>query len=96
MEVEPCSIAPLISQVVNQLQEQIQDKQLQLDRAAKHFHNGMRAFYFMVPLVLWFFGPLLLVGATMLMIVVVYLIDKTPVMDYNYISSLPASHCKLR
>ncbi len=31
MEVEPCAIAPLISQVVNQLQEQIQDKQLQLD-----------------------------------------------------------------
>jgi len=31
MEVEPCAIAPLISQVVNQLEEQIQNKQLQLD-----------------------------------------------------------------
>lgn len=68
---------------------------IQLDRAAKHFHNGMRAFYFMVPLVFWFFGPLLLVGATVLMIVVVYFIDKTPSMDYDYISSFPHKHCKL-
>jgi PAS domain S-box-containing protein len=31
MEMEPCAIAPIISQVVNQLEEQIQDKQLQVD-----------------------------------------------------------------
>jgi len=30
MELEPCAVAPLISQVVNQLEEQVQDKQLQL------------------------------------------------------------------
>ena len=68
---------------------------IQLDRAAKHFHNGMRAYYFVVPLVFWFFGPLLLVAATVLMIVVVYFIDKTPAMDYDYMSSFPRKHCKL-
>jgi PAS domain S-box-containing protein len=31
MELEPCAVAPLISQVVNQLEEQVQDKQLQLE-----------------------------------------------------------------
>jgi PAS domain S-box-containing protein len=30
MELEPCAIAPLINQVVSQLEEQVQDKQLQL------------------------------------------------------------------
>jgi PAS domain S-box-containing protein len=31
MELEPCAVAPLISQVVSQLEEQVQDKQLQLE-----------------------------------------------------------------
>jgi PAS domain S-box-containing protein len=31
MELEPCTVAPLISQVVGQLEEQVQDKQLQLE-----------------------------------------------------------------
>jgi PAS domain S-box-containing protein len=31
MELEPCAVAPLISQVVNQLEEQVQEKQLQLN-----------------------------------------------------------------
>ena len=31
MELEPCAIAPLISQVVSQLEELVQDKQLQLE-----------------------------------------------------------------
>ena len=31
MELEPCAIAPLISQAVNQLEEQLQDKQLKLE-----------------------------------------------------------------
>lgn len=31
MELEPCAVAPLISQVVNQFEEQVQDKQLQLE-----------------------------------------------------------------
>ncbi len=68
---------------------------IQLDRAARHFHNGMRAFYFMVPLVFWFFGPLLLVAATMVMIAVIYGIDKTPAMDYDYISTFSHKRCKL-
>ena len=31
MEAEPCAVAPLINQVVNQFEEQIQSKQLELD-----------------------------------------------------------------
>lgn len=50
---------------------------MQLNRAASHFHIGMRAYYFMVPLVLWIFGPLFLLGSTVLMIIVVFYMDKT-------------------
>ena len=45
---------------------------MQLNRAASHFHVGMRAFYYVVPLVFWLFGPLFLLGSTVLMILVVY------------------------
>lgn len=31
MELEPCAVAPLVTQVISQLQEQIQEKQLQLE-----------------------------------------------------------------
>lgn len=51
---------------------------LELNRAAGHFHLGMRAYYYMIPLVFWIFGPLLLLGGTLAIIVVVFLLDKTP------------------
>lgn len=54
---------------------------IQLNRAASHFHFGMRAFYFLVPLVLWIFGPLLLLGGTAVMIGVVYYLDRAPEMQ---------------
>ncbi|WP_428567821.1 MAG: DUF599 domain-containing protein [Solidesulfovibrio sp. DCME] len=53
---------------------------MQLNRAASHFHFGMRAYYFLVPLVLWIFGPLLLLAGTVVMIGVVYSLDRAPEM----------------
>lgn len=67
---------------------------MQLNRAASHFHLGMRAFYFMVPLVFWIFGPLFLVGSTALMILVVFFLDKTKKMHSDYISAYHRS-CKI-
>lgn len=49
-----------------------------LNSAAHQFHTGMRAFYFMVPLVFWVFGSVFLVLGTVAMIVVVHILDKTP------------------
>jgi uncharacterized membrane protein len=68
---------------------------MQLNRAANQFHNGMRAFYFMVPLTLWLFGPLLLIAATILMIAVVFMFDKTPSMHYDYISQEDKKGCRI-
>ena len=49
-----------------------------LNSAAHQFHTGMRAFYFMVPLVFWVFGSVLLILSTAAMIAVVHILDKTP------------------
>lgn len=49
-----------------------------LNSAAHQFHTGMRAFYFMVPLVLWVFGAVFLLLGTAAMIAVVHVLDKTP------------------
>ena len=68
---------------------------IQLNRAASHFHHGMLAYYYMVPLVFWFFGPLFLVGSTVVMIAVVYFIDRSPRMNYDYLSRDERS-CLLR
>jgi uncharacterized membrane protein len=69
---------------------------MQLNRAASHFHMGIRAYYYMVPLVFWLFGPLFMLLATALMIGVIFFIDKTPKMDYDNLCSFgDKGACKL-
>ncbi len=50
----------------------------QLNRAGHYYSLGMRGFYCMVPLVLWLFGPVFLLGGTVAMVVVLYRMDRTP------------------
>jgi uncharacterized membrane protein len=50
----------------------------QLNRAGHHYSMGMRGFYSMVPLVFWIFGPLFLLGATVVMLTILYHLDRTP------------------
>lgn len=49
-----------------------------LEQAARQFHLGMRAFYFMVPLVLWLFGPLFMALGTLGMLLALYRLDRMP------------------
>ncbi|GAB7080935.1 DUF599 domain-containing protein [Megalodesulfovibrio paquesii] len=51
---------------------------LELNRAARHFHNGLRAYYFMMPLLFWLWGSAMLLVATVGMLVVMYWLDRTP------------------
>jgi uncharacterized membrane protein len=67
---------------------------IQLNRAAAYFHTGMRAYYFMVPLVFWLFGAGFLLAGTVLMIVVVHLIDRTPRLHYQYLSTREQGGCR--
>jgi uncharacterized membrane protein len=49
-----------------------------LNRAGAYYSIGMRAFYFIIPLVFWLFGPHFMLAATVGLIVVLYRIDRAP------------------
>lgn len=49
-----------------------------LNRAGRFYSVGMRAYYFLVPLVFWLFGPHFMLAATIALIVVLYKIDRAP------------------
>lgn len=49
-----------------------------LNRAGKYYSIGMRAFYFIVPVVFWLFGPHFMLAATVGLIAVLYHVDRAP------------------
>jgi len=51
---------------------------LHLNRAGKFYSIGMRAYYFSVPMVFWLFGPHFMVASTILLIFVLYFLDRAP------------------
>jgi uncharacterized membrane protein len=53
----------------------------QLNRAGTYYRIGMRGYYFTVPLLFWLFGPVLLVGATALLVYFLYHLDRAPRRD---------------
>jgi uncharacterized membrane protein len=50
----------------------------ELNRAGKCYGIGMRSYYLMVPLVMWLFGPHLMVVATAVVLYVLYRTDRMP------------------
>lgn len=50
----------------------------QLNRACYLYSMGMRGFYAMVPLVFWIFGPLFLLFSTVIVIMILFHLDRTP------------------
>lgn len=49
-----------------------------MNRAGAYYTLGMRAYYYAVPLVFWLFSPLLMLGATVILIGVLYVNDHIP------------------
>ena len=60
---------------------QIRHAVAQLNRAGVFYRIGMRAYYFTAPLLFWLFGPLFLIGATVLLIFFLYHLDRAPQSD---------------
>jgi uncharacterized membrane protein len=57
-----------------------------LNRAGHFYSLGMRAYYFLVPLVFWLFGPHFMLIATLGLLATLYRIDRSPkiqTMDFN-------------
>jgi uncharacterized membrane protein len=58
---------------------------MHLNRAGKFYSIGMRAYYFIVPLVFWLFGPHFMFVATIGLLIVLYRIDRAPkIMSMDY------------
>jgi uncharacterized membrane protein len=51
---------------------------IHLNRAGRYYSIGMRAYYFAVPLVFWLFGPQFMALATVVLIAVLYHVDRAP------------------
>lgn len=58
---------------------------IHLNRAGSFYSTGMRAYYFVVPLAFWLFGPQFMLVATAGLIVVLYKIDRAPkILEQDY------------
>jgi uncharacterized membrane protein len=56
-----------------------------LNRAGRFYSIGMRAYYTVVPLVFWLFGPHLMLISTVVLIVVLHRLDRAPKLpDVDY------------
>ncbi len=51
---------------------------IHLNRAGKFYSIGMRAYYFVVPLVFWLFGPHFMLISSLVLVLVLYRLDRTP------------------
>lgn len=49
-----------------------------LNRAGSYYSMGMRAYYFTVPLVFWLFGPHFMLASTVILLPVLYTLDRAP------------------
>ena len=49
-----------------------------LNRAARYYSSGMRAYYFTVPLLFWLFDPLLMIISAIVLVFVLYQLDRAP------------------
>jgi len=56
----------------------------QLNRAGDHYRMGMRGFYGMLPLVFWIFGPFFLLMATVIVVIILYHLDRTYTVEHNF------------
>jgi uncharacterized membrane protein len=57
-----------------------------LNRAGHFYSMGMRAYYFLVPMVFWLFGPYFMLVSTIVLLLALYRIDRAPkimVLEYN-------------
>ena len=67
----------------------------QLNRAGDHYRLGMRGFYSMVPLVFWIFSPLFLLIASVIVITILYHLDRTYAVEKNFHLERSRMYCSL-
>ncbi|WP_207261429.1 DUF599 domain-containing protein [Desulfovibrio sp. Huiquan2017] len=68
---------------------------MELNKAGSYFHMGMRAYYFLVPLIFWLFSPLFMLVATITLVALMSRIEKTPPLDCEYLGGLFKNSCPM-
>lgn len=66
---------------------------IQLNKAGSYFHIGMRAYYFLVPLLFWLFSPVFMVLATITIIILISHLEKTPRLGCEYLDNMFEKSC---
>ena len=64
---------------------------IHLNRAGKFYSIGMRAYYFVVPLVFWLFGPHFMLLSTIILVVILYHLDRAPKLSTDSFSPIDIS-----
>ncbi|CAK0763466.1 conserved membrane hypothetical protein [Gammaproteobacteria bacterium] len=54
-----------------------------INQAGRYYSMGMRAYYFLLPLVFWLFGPILMVIAVLTLVFILYHLDRADVIDLD-------------
>ena len=68
----------------------------QLNRAGAFYGHGMRSYYYVVPLMLWLFGPYLMVTATVALVLLMFKFDYVPPPSASEIKTLEQPDTKLK
>jgi uncharacterized membrane protein len=68
---------------------------MELNKAGGYFHVGMRAYYFLVPLIFWLFSPVFMLAATVTLVALISKIEKTPKLNSEYLGSIFKNSCEL-
>ncbi len=68
---------------------------IQLNKAGSYFHIGIRAYYFLIPLIFWLFGPLLMILSTIIVVALMAQIERTPKLDCGYLTTFFNHSCQL-
>lgn len=66
---------------------------MELNKAGGYFHMGMRAYYFLVPLLFWLFSPVFMVMATITVLILMHRIEKTPRLNCEYLDTMHERSC---
>lgn len=64
-----------------------------LNRGGSYYSWGMRSYYLCVPFVFWLFGPLFMLSASLVLVVVLYHVDRSPdTLPLHPVSTQPVRH----
>lgn len=66
-----------------------------LNGAGRSYSLGMRAYYMLLPLIFWLFGPTFMVGASLVLVVILYRLDRATTDELDAVAEVDAQVMRL-